>query len=164
MGTKYPDKVFSKIVGTTFDNRQEKIVRAKEAGAAMLHLEREPENAYDPDAIGVWVELYSKEGGYETIQLGYISNSEYACADCGYIMPGRGKGAPSACSECDGTEFDRIGLATQLAQAMDSGISYTCKVLEYTGGDMKEDGTEKKNRGVNIFIEMLKITEPTYGV
>ena len=52
---------FSKIMGVTFEGRQD-IVAGMRPGRP-LELRRDPGNAYDPNAIGVW---------YNQLQLGYL--------------------------------------------------------------------------------------------
>jgi single-stranded-DNA-specific exonuclease len=51
----------TKVVGVSFEGRQD-VVGGLRAGDA-LELRRDPENAYDPNAIGVW---------YGTLQLGFL--------------------------------------------------------------------------------------------
>ena len=52
---------FSKVVGVSFEGRQD-IVAGMRPGAA-LELRREPDNAFDPNAIGVW---------YHNLKLGFL--------------------------------------------------------------------------------------------
>jgi single-stranded-DNA-specific exonuclease len=51
----------TKVVGVSFEGRQD-VVAGMRAGAA-LELRRDPKNAYDPNAIGVW---------YGALQLGFL--------------------------------------------------------------------------------------------
>lgn len=158
MSKKPITKVFTKIVGTTFDGRQALVAQARYSKIKVLRLVRDYENKYDPNAIAVYADMLDGTGQPEPVQLGYISNAVYVCNACGFLMDGRGRGAPKACAECGGDEFERMGLATELATAMDNGTDYKCSVTEFTGGGESNDSREEKNLGVNIFIEQLALT------
>lgn len=64
------------------------------------------------------------------------------------------------CPTCLGDEWVRDGLATLVARAMDEGIEYQCRVLEYTGGETDPKTGKTKTRGCNIQIEQLKKDQP----
>lgn len=80
---KYPKQVNSKIVGTTFEGRQEKLARCQREGVQVLHLRLDYANKFDPDAVAVEAHLEN-----EVIQLGFLSNSDRACVVCGRMLDG----------------------------------------------------------------------------
>ena len=106
------EAIYTKIVGVSFEGRQELIKTLKEDD--ILELRREPGNQYDKNAIAVlkevgeWYATHVKQ--YK--QLGYISRE----------------------------------LAVDLAEAIDRGMEYGCKISSVTGG---QDG---RNFGINIEI------------
>lgn len=61
------DTFFTKLVGVTFDNRQETIVQLEEN--EMLVLRRDPLNEYDPSAISVYVPRLDKQIGFLNKEL-----------------------------------------------------------------------------------------------
>lgn len=146
-----PGNFHTKLVGTTFEGRQEAIARCRNMRVKNIKLTREPFNRWDDNAIAVEATFRNEQGDLETIQLGYIANAESACRSCGkeYQRP------PRACQICGGTEFRRVGLATQMAKAMSDGIGYKAQVTQYTGGE-----AGRSSLGVNIHIERLEVSVP----
>lgn len=55
----------TKVAGVTFEGRQEVVARVREGD--WLPLLADPDNAYDPNAVGVWL---PEQGGMR--QVGYI--------------------------------------------------------------------------------------------
>lgn len=105
----------SKIVGTTFEGRQDVIASLK--GDEPLRVRREPENEYDPKAVAVdvWVETstpYHPDndmgdiGGGDWIPVGYIARDKNS----------------------------------DIAQTLDSGKDVDIKISEVTGGGEKNYG------------------------
>lgn len=89
------DSIFTKsptkLVGTTFQGRQELLRRLKEEQLQTATLEREPTNPYDPDAILVTVVF--RDGTKAAV--GHIQNSDRKCLgtlangkECGAIIEG----------------------------------------------------------------------------
>ena len=82
----WPRRLHTKIVGTTFEGRQSLLTECKRQGIADIRLVRDPSNRYDPFAIAVEADLNQEDGGIKSVQLGFLSNSEHFCADCGAIV------------------------------------------------------------------------------
>jgi hypothetical protein len=80
-------KTISKLVGTTFNNRQALLARVKMENLETIILTREPSNMYDPEAITASVTF--RDGSTEVI--GHIQNSDRQC--CGTLKDGRPCGA-----------------------------------------------------------------------
>lgn len=84
----WPHKVRTKIVGTTFEGRQDILDQCRRQNVKNLRLLPEPMNKYDPYAVAVVAEIRDADGSQKTVQLGYLSNSERVCSDCGQIVGG----------------------------------------------------------------------------
>jgi hypothetical protein len=65
-------KTVTKLVGTTFNNRQALLARVKAENLETIVLAREPSNMYDPEAITASVTFH--DGTTEVI--GHIQNSD----------------------------------------------------------------------------------------
>lgn len=85
---RFPSKVNTKIVGTTFEGRQEKLKLCEQQGIQVLSLRRDYTNQYDPEAVAVEAKVKSNNEEEETIQLGYLSNSDRMCIVCCRMMDG----------------------------------------------------------------------------
>jgi hypothetical protein len=68
-------KTVTKIVGTTFNNRQSLLARVRDEDKKTAFLELDPANPYDPDAVIVVTQL---RDGSEVI-LGHIQNGDRLC-------------------------------------------------------------------------------------
>ncbi len=101
----------TKIVGITFNGRQETIEMIEKNNIKELELVRDKDNEFDKNAIMV---IANFKNNWRR-QVGYLKKE----------------------------------LAEQLAEPIDKGIKYACKIIEITG-------KEKENRGVNIEIEKLE--------
>lgn len=84
----WPLKVNTKIVGTTFEGRQELLAECRRQGVKQLKLVPDPMNKYDPCAVGVETEIQDNDGRPKTIRLGFLSNSDRVCSDCGKVVGG----------------------------------------------------------------------------
>lgn len=150
---KMIEEVYTALAGVTFDNEdgvnRQKVIRyCKDNKIKVLKLVREI-HPKDPNAVRVEAKIV-KGDKEKTVQLGYVRNRTWECITCGAHYEKQ----PTSCI-CGSTDFDREGLATKLARAIDTGVEYVCTVEEYTGGEgLGEDGTTK-NFGVNVKIEML---------
>lgn len=93
----WPRRVHSKIVGTTFDGRQEILAECRRLGVQRLELVREPDNRYDNHAVAVEAQV-----GRNRLRLGYLSNSDRLCHDCGNLVGGSlfDRSRTLRCQEC----------------------------------------------------------------
>jgi hypothetical protein len=98
-------KTITKLVGTTFNNRQALLARVKAENLETIILTREPSNMYDPEAITASVTF--RDGTTEII--GHIQNSDRMCLGtlkngqpCGAIIEGSivSKSRTVACPGC----------------------------------------------------------------
>jgi len=98
-------KTMTKLVGTTFNNRQALLARVKAENLEQINLTREPSNMYDPEAITASVTF--RDG--TTAVIGHIQNSDRMCLgtlangkECGAIIEGSvvSKSRTVACSGC----------------------------------------------------------------
>jgi hypothetical protein len=98
-------KTITKLVGTTFNNRQALLARIKAENIETIILAREPSNMYDPEAITASVTL--RDGTMAVI--GHIQNSDRMCLgtlangkECGAIIEGSivSKSRTVACPGC----------------------------------------------------------------
>lgn len=80
-------KTITKLVGTTFNNRQALLARVKVEKIETIILAREPNNLYDPEAITASVTF--RDG--TSAVIGHIQNSDRMC--CGTLKDGRPCGA-----------------------------------------------------------------------
>jgi len=151
MGIQPPrDIIHSKLAGVTMGDksangtplRQLYIEKLEAKNILGLRLVREPDNAYDSDAIAVHADYGSGD-----IQLGYIQNKNRICLSCSKEYP---KVAPNVEMCPCGGMLARKGLASTLSAWIDEGVSYRARVEQYTGG------VDGKNRGVNIVLERIK--------
>lgn len=165
MSKEYLEETPTAIAGVTHCNedgtsRQKILEYCKVHKIGSFELEREPNNKFDPNAVAVVATLVSKRDPSVTkrVKVGYIRNRRWVCVVCGMpFEPSRGEEPPAQC-ECGCVEFERDGLATRVAEAMDSGITYAVKVEQYTGGDGTGDDGKPKNIGCNIRI--VRISKP----
>ena len=84
----WPGKVNTKIVGTTFEGRQELLAQCRRQGVRELRLVPDPMNRYDPCAVGIEAEIRDSDGNLKTVRLGFLSNSDRVCSDCGKVVGG----------------------------------------------------------------------------
>jgi hypothetical protein len=84
-------KTITKLVGTTFNNRQTLLARVKAENLEDIILSREPSNMYDPEAIIASITF----GDGTTAVIGHIQNSDRMCLGtlkngqaCGAIIEG----------------------------------------------------------------------------
>lgn len=82
----WPRRVHTKIVGTTFEGRQDLLAECKRLGITGLRLVPDPANRYDPYAVGVEAEVNNGNGNKTIMRLGFLSNSDHVCSDCGGIV------------------------------------------------------------------------------
>ena len=153
------ERVVTKVVGVSMGPkdskgnslRQQYLAEMKENNTLFVKLIREPENAFDNNAIAVYGDYGSGQ-----VQIGYIQNSSRVCYSCEKEYSKqlvtkdsvlREKLNSGVCPSCGGS-IGRTGLASELSEYMDSGYTYKAKVLQYTGG-------ENKNIGLNIRIERV---------
>jgi len=99
----WPKRVNTKIVGTTFEGRQELLAECRKQDIRELELVRDPMNRYDPNAIGVEARITDESGNPMTIRLGFLSNSDRVCSDCGRLVGGAlfEKSRRLRCPDCD---------------------------------------------------------------
>jgi len=67
-----------KVAGVTFEGRQTLIARAAgvaKVGRVFPYLCPEPNDPYDPDAIGVYLYIQNFEGGWDWTHIGYVPRS-----------------------------------------------------------------------------------------
>ncbi|MHB1455322.1 MAG: hypothetical protein ACYC0V_00245 [Armatimonadota bacterium] len=190
---KYPKKIMTKIVGTSFDGRQRLLEKAELHDIRVLDLVPDGNNPShgDPNAIAVEAPVYKNGIKVRSVRLGFISNADRTCIVCGKMVDGQTftrsksvkcpecsmvqpcesnethtctgcgsiidvyKNKTATCPTCASEEWARDGLATLLTEAMRAGNIYTCRVQEYTGGDINERTGKKKSLGCNIVIEIL---------
>lgn len=79
----HPKKVHTKIVGVTFEGRQEVLRECQRLGVQRLELVLEPDNQYDENAVAVEARV-----GAKRLKLGYVTNSDRLCFDCGNLVGG----------------------------------------------------------------------------
>ncbi len=98
-------KTITKLVGTTFNNRQALLARVKAEHLEDIILTREPSNIYDPEAITASVTFRDRT----TRVIGHIQNSDRMCLgtlangkECGAIIEGSivSKSRTVACPGC----------------------------------------------------------------
>ncbi len=98
-------KTITKLVGTTFNNRQALLARVKAENIEDIILTREPSNQFDPEAIQASVAFLDGT----TAVIGHIQNSDRMCLgtlkngkDCGAIIEGSivSKSRTVACPGC----------------------------------------------------------------
>jgi hypothetical protein len=98
-------KTITKLVGTTFNDRQALLARVKAENLEDIILTREPSNMYDPEAITASVTF--RDG--TTAVIGHIQNSDRMCLgtlangkECGAIIEGIivSKSRTVACPGC----------------------------------------------------------------
>jgi Zn-finger nucleic acid-binding protein len=82
----FPRRVHTKIVGITFEGRQEILAECKRQDVSVLHLVPDPTNRYDSLAVGIEADIIDGSGAATTVRLGYVSNSDHVCSDCGAIV------------------------------------------------------------------------------
>lgn len=80
-----PKKLYTKVVGTTFENRQKLLDAAKSQNIVYLELEAETTNPYDQFAVAIYAQLYAN-GGFHRSKLGFLSNQERVCFNCGLVV------------------------------------------------------------------------------
>ncbi len=157
------ESVCSKVVGCTFGHqidgisvRQAAIEKLmKDHGptgkGSVLELRREKDNEFDPDAIAVYCKL-----SIGFLALGYISNSDKSCLDCGKSIPKNKAGAQLVkCPSCNSENLLRKGLASELSEAMDEGFKYSVSIMQITGGGINSTG-KRQSYGANIRIDRVK--------
>jgi len=106
------------VAGTGFEGRAE-IIRKHCRNGMPVHLRREPNNPYDPDAIAVLIAVPRMFGllGHSLVQIGYIKASAAkglaAKLDSGKSVNGMVKSfyAP------EGKDFPRVSLRLEWADA-----------------------------------------------
>jgi len=84
----WPKRVNTKIVGTTFEGRQQLLSECRKQGVRELKLVPDPMNKFDPCAVGVEAQIFDTDGNPRTIRLGFLSNSDRVCSDCGTMVGG----------------------------------------------------------------------------
>lgn len=84
----FPKKINTKIVGTTFEGRQLFLAECRKQGIRKLNLIPDPLNKYDSYAVAVEAQIRRPSGTTKTVRLGYISNSDRVCSDCGTMVGG----------------------------------------------------------------------------
>ncbi|MHB1455389.1 MAG: hypothetical protein ACYC0V_00580 [Armatimonadota bacterium] len=84
----------------------------------------------------------------------FLDGETHTCTACATVMDIR-QNKSFVCPTCGNEEWARAGLATLLTESMRAGNKYTCRVQEYTGGDIDEKTGKKKSLGCNIVIEFL---------
>jgi uncharacterized Zn-finger protein len=98
-------KTITKLVGTTFNNRQALLARVKAENLETIILAREPSNMYDPEAITASVTFHDGT----TAVIGHIQNSDRMCLGtlkngqaCGAVIEGSivSKSRTVACPGC----------------------------------------------------------------
>jgi len=98
-------KTITKLVGTTFNNRQALLARVKQENLETIILTREPSNVYDPEAIQASVKFLDGT----TAVIGHIQNSDRMCLgtlangkECATVIEGSivSKSRTVACPGC----------------------------------------------------------------
>lgn len=100
---QYPRRVHTKIVGTTFEGRQDLLAECKLQGVTELRLVPDPHNRFDCNAIAIEANITDRNDSTQTVRLGYLSNSDRVCSDCGQLV-GAGlfdRSRTLRCGECD---------------------------------------------------------------
>lgn len=82
----WPRKCHTKIVGTTFEGRQEILATCRDQGVTELELVRDPLNRYDPHAVAIMANIRDVQGQAKSVQLGFLSNGDRICYDCGAVV------------------------------------------------------------------------------
>ena len=151
----FPKRINTKIVGATFEGRQKWLYLCKVQGVREVKLIAEPDNPYDSNAIAVTANL-NIGGVFHEGKLGYISNSERACLNCGNVLGNKyfSDDETPACPNCNSNEFARAGLATEVTRAINAGAEYGCLIASFTGGDMDNYGS-MRNLGCNIQLKLI---------
>ena len=194
--TRYPKRIMTKIVGTSFEGRQRLLEKAELHDIRILDLVPDGGNPAhgDPYAIAVEAPVYRRDIKVNSVRLGFVSNADRMCVICGRMMDGpsfsRSKvvkcpecalsqpfcdtgdthtctgcatvmdvrpNKTVACPTCGSEDWARDGLATLITASMRAGNLYSCRVQEYTGGEINERTGKKKSLGCNIIIEQITI-------
>ena len=102
----WPKRCHTKIVGTTFEGRQELLARCRDQGVRDLELVPDPLNRYDPYAVAIEARINDESGNPTNIRLGFLSNSDRICSDCGTLVGGPmfERSRRLRCNDC-GREF-----------------------------------------------------------
>lgn len=82
----WPKKCHTKIVGCTFEGRQDILAACRDQGITELELVRDPLNRFDPHAVAIKASVRDDQGRAKPVQLGFLSNSDRICCDCGAVV------------------------------------------------------------------------------
>ena len=102
----WPKRCHTKIVGTTFEGSQELLAGCRDQGIVNLELGSDPLNRYDPYAVAIEARINDESGKPTNIRLGFLSNSDRICSDCGTLVGGSmfERSRQLKCHDC-GREF-----------------------------------------------------------
>jgi hypothetical protein len=119
----------TRLVGVTFNGRQELLRRTKEEGIQTASLIREPKNPCDPDAVLCAVTFLDGSVGY----IGHIQNSDRLCLgtlpngqECGTLIDGNmvTRSRTCICPNC-GQMFSANNSNTELRMSGEASIKWT---------------------------------------
>ncbi len=148
MKTLIRDEYYCNISGTISGpeagRRQQALRILEESGIdpVILEVVPEPENPYDPDALGLWTEVPSMG----RVQLGYVPNARSVCDFCCSTYQRH----PGQCRTCKRKDhLRRTDTASKVAPAIrkDPGSEWYAELVEFTGGE-----EERPSRGAMIVI------------
>lgn len=103
MPDTFPKRFNTKVVGTTFEGRQQLLAECRRQDIRDLELVPDPTNRYDSHAVAVEARMVSDSGRAVTVRLGFLSNSDRVCSDCGKLVGAAlfEKSRQLRCPECD---------------------------------------------------------------
>lgn len=173
----WPRRVHSKIVGTTFEGRQEILARCKQLGIQRLELIREPENRYDTHAVAVEAQV-----GRHHLKLGYLTNSDRLCCDCGNLVGGSlfDRSRTLRCGECghcfgySDPVITRRGNGESMIECPSCGSSVdlwsakvvpcpNCGGIEYGRGGLATRLSRAMAAGFNYEVRVMEYTGGDLG-
>ena len=127
---------YTKLAGVSFEGRQELIAQLQPADPLVLR--REPDNAYDPNAIAVVATRLGATGA-QGHQSATGAQGPQSATDAQ---------GPQSASVARGAQigFLNRALSAELAVAIDEGACYTVELEQVTGGE------EGRSRGVNVLL------------
>lgn len=82
----WPKRCHTKIVGCTFEGRQDILTTCRDQGVTELELVRDPLNRYDSHAVAIIATIKDEQGQAKSVRLGFLSNSDRICCDCGAVV------------------------------------------------------------------------------
>ena len=145
---KYPKKIMTKIVGTSFEGRQKILEKAEQHDIKILDLVPDGNNPShgDPYAIAIEAPVYRRGIKVKSVRLGYVSNSDRMCSVCSRMMDGPAffRSMTVKCPECGVSQpfgdTSDTHTCTSCATVMDVRPNKTVTCPTCGGEDWARDG------------------------